>query len=123
MPQQKQTTPKSPEDVLAGILKLSPESVGDLGLRACASSYLAADHPAPAFLRGRVERNIDFKIVAKDRADYKHLEDAFQMGQGFGSLHLVSWSVQLASNYWLVSAEAVLLRGAETKLLIHSFAP
>lgn len=121
---------KFPEDVLAEILGIPSHNIGNVILTAGTNSELF-NYSEPHFVGGRLNLQLSFNIVAKDRELFKHIEESYILeNDAFGTLRLVSWNAELLTwnadtlmpwVNWLAKGEAILLRGSETESIVRSF--
>ena len=111
----------TPEDILAGILKVPPGTIGNVELTLIAPSIIASGN---YFCRAMFDRRLTFEFLTADSHVWNNLKDSWLFGNSsFGSIHLVSWETEYGHDLSgrLARIQAMLLRGEESNNLIEAF--
>ena len=111
----------TPEDILAGILKVPPGTIGNVELTLIAPSIIASGN---YFCRGMFDRRLTFEFLTADSHVWNNFQDSWLFGNsGFGSIHIVSWEMECGYdlNGRLARIQAMLLRGEESNNRIEAF--
>ena len=118
---------KSPEAIVADMLGLEEHMIGNVSLSTDTNSMLFDENFDPKFVKGRIDRRIQFDVVSKDRNKIEPLTDALEGRKLVGSLaitaitgdYVVDYVVDYG--YWRLRIDGHLLRGPETAELFNSF--
>ena len=112
---------KYPEDILAEILKVPPETIGNVELTLEAPAEVGS---GGYFRRGMFDLRLTFEFLTADSHIWNRFKDSWLSGNSrFGSIHLVSWETEYGYDLGgrLARIQAILLRGEESNNLIKAF--
>ena len=114
---------RSPEAIVADMLGLKEHMVGNVALSADTNSVLFDENLNPRFVQGRVERQIRFDVVSKDRSRLEEITAKLDFEASTGSLAIVAVTGDYVRGYgyWKFRVDGHLLRGPETAELFNSF--
>ena len=112
---------KSPEAIVADMLGLKAYMVGNVSLSTDTNSLLFDENFDPKFVKGRIDRRIQFDVVSKDRSKIEPLADALEGRNLVGSLAITAITGDYVGGYWRLRVDGYLLRGPETAELFNSF--